>query len=88
MYEISTSTVESAERKIKKYTRKWLGLPAELMDVALYYKKSKLCLPLKSVVEEFKAGKARLAMMLSRVHQHGCTQSPTNTKDWKKMKST
>ena len=64
IYEVSTSTVEAVERKINKSIRKWLGVPPGLTDVALYCKKSKLQLPFKSVVEEYKVGKTRLAMML------------------------
>ena len=52
------------EAKINKYTRKWLGLPSVLSDVALYCRQAKLKLPLKSIVEEFKPGKIRLQMML------------------------
>ena len=32
--EFATSTIESKEAKINKYTRKWLGLPAGLFDAA------------------------------------------------------
>ena len=64
IYEITTSTVEAIERKINKFTRKWLGVPPGLTDVALYCKQAKLRLPLKSIVEEYKAGKVRLQMML------------------------
>ena len=62
VYEIATSTVESVEAKINKYTRKWLGLPPGLFDIALYCRKAKF--PFKSIVEEFKSGKIRLKMML------------------------
>ena len=64
VYEIATSMVVSMEAKINKYTRKWLGLPPGLFDVALYCRESKLQLPFKSIVEEFKSGKMRLQMML------------------------
>ena len=52
------------ETKINKYTRKWLGLPPGLSDVAMYCRQAKLKLPLKSIMEEFKSGKVRLQMML------------------------
>merc|ERR1712101_61608 len=52
------------EGKINKYTRKWLGVPPGLTSVALYSRQAKLRLPLKSVLEEYKAGKARLLSML------------------------
>ena len=57
MYEIMTSTVESMEAKINKYTRKCLSLPPGLSDVALYCRLAKLKLPFKSIVEKFKSGK-------------------------------
>ena len=64
IYDICTSTVETMEAKINKYTRKWLGVPPGLTDVALYCRQAKLKLPLKSLLEEYKAGKARLLSML------------------------
>ena len=64
VYEIVTSVVESVEVKINKYTRKWLGLPPGLSDVALYCRQAKLKLPFQSTVEEFKSRKIRLQMML------------------------
>lgn len=65
VYEISTCTAQSVERRISEYTRKWLDLPARLTDVALHRESSRLRLPLKSVVVEFAAVKARIAMMLT-----------------------
>ena len=65
IYEIGLSTVEAIERRISCCTRKWLGLPPGLTTVALYSRSAKLRLPLKSVVEEYKSGKARLQMMLT-----------------------
>ena len=64
VYEIPSSTVETMEAKINKFTRKWLGVPPGLTDVAMYCRKSKLKLPLKSILEEYKCGKARLSSML------------------------
>ena len=52
------------EAKINKYTRKWLGLPPGLFDVALYCRQAKLKLSLKSIVEEFNSRKIRLQVML------------------------
>ena len=60
VYEIVTSTVESLEAKINKYTRKWLGLPLGSSDVALYCREAKLKLSFKSIVEEFKSRKMML----------------------------
>ncbi|GFO16342.1 reverse transcriptase [Plakobranchus ocellatus] len=63
-YHICSSTVEAIEGKINKYTRKWLGVPPGLSDVAMYCRKTKLKLPMKSILEEYKCGKARLLTML------------------------
>lgn len=64
IYDICSSTVENMEAKINKHSRKWLGVPPCLTDVALYCRQAKLKLPLKSILEEYKAGKARLLSML------------------------
>ncbi|GFO45619.1 reverse transcriptase [Plakobranchus ocellatus] len=64
VYDICSSTVEAIEAKINKYTRKWLGVPPGLSDVAMYCRKAKLKLPMKSILEEYKCGKARLLTML------------------------
>lgn len=64
VYEFGMSTIESMERKINKYIRKWLGLSPGLSDIALYCRQAKLKLPFKSIVEEYKSGKIRLQMML------------------------
>ncbi|XP_005112736.1 uncharacterized protein LOC101856396 [Aplysia californica] len=64
VYEIATSAVEAMEAKINKFTRKWLAVPPGLSDVALYCRQVKLRLPLKTLVEEYKAGKTMLRVML------------------------
>ncbi|GFN80341.1 reverse transcriptase [Plakobranchus ocellatus] len=64
VYDICSSAVEAIEAKINKYTRKWLGVPPGLSDVAMYCRKAKLKLPMKSILEEYKCGKARLLTML------------------------
>ncbi|GFN97769.1 reverse transcriptase [Plakobranchus ocellatus] len=63
VYEISTSTAESIEAKMNRFTRKWLGIPPCLINVAMYYCKAMLRRPLKSIVEEYKCGKVRLMTM-------------------------
>ncbi|GFO09141.1 reverse transcriptase [Plakobranchus ocellatus] len=63
VYDICSSTVEAIEAKINKYTRKWPGVPLGLSDVAMYCRKAKLKLPMKSILEEYKCGKARLLTM-------------------------
>ena len=58
IYEICSTTVEAIEAKIYKFTRRWLGVPPGLTDVAMYCRKAKLKHQLKSIVEEYKCGKA------------------------------
>ncbi|GFO40444.1 reverse transcriptase [Plakobranchus ocellatus] len=62
--EICSTTSEAIEAKINIYTRKWLGVPPGLSDVAMYCRKAKLKLPMKSILEEYKCGKAILLTML------------------------
>ena len=63
-YEICSTTVEAIEAKLNKFNRRWLGILPDLRDVAIYCCKAKLKLPLKSILEEYKCGKARLIPML------------------------
>ncbi|GFN90949.1 reverse transcriptase [Plakobranchus ocellatus] len=60
----NTVELEAIEAKINKYTWKWLGVPPGLSDVAMYCRKAKLKLPMKSILEEYKCVKARLLTML------------------------
>ncbi|GFN82313.1 reverse transcriptase [Plakobranchus ocellatus] len=64
VYDICSTSVEAIEAKINKYTRKWLGVPPGFSDVAMYCRKAKLKLPMKSILEECKCSKARLLIML------------------------
>ena len=64
IYEISLSRVETIQQLISKHLRRWLGVPPCFSTVGLYTTTGMLQLPLSSVVEEFKVGKARLHMML------------------------
>ncbi|GFO04289.1 reverse transcriptase [Plakobranchus ocellatus] len=64
VYDILSTTVEAIEAKINKYTRKYLGVPPGLSDVAMHCPKAKLKFALKSILEEYKCGKARLLTML------------------------
>ena len=64
IYEIGIASVKAIEKRLKNYTRKWLGLPPGLISVGLYSKSSKLKLPLKALTEKFLVGKARLPMLL------------------------
>ena len=68
IYEVSIMKVETMERLISKYMKKWLGVPNSLTNVALYSSSTKLKLPTLSLVEKFKLGKARLFQMLCDSH--------------------
>ena len=58
IYKICSTTVEALEN-----TRRWLQVPPGLTDMTMYCRKAKLKPPLKSVVEQYKCGKARLFFM-------------------------
>ncbi|GFO35531.1 reverse transcriptase [Plakobranchus ocellatus] len=64
LYVITNSTVEFTEAEMNKFTRRWLGVPPGLADVAMYCYKVELKLPLESIVGEAKCGKAKLITML------------------------
>ena len=64
VYEICSTTVETIEAEINKFTRRWLEVPPDLTDVAMDCCKAKLRLPLKSILKGYKCGKARLLSML------------------------
>ena len=68
IYEVSLTKVETMERLISKFIKKWLGVPNSLTNVALYSSSTKLKLPTLSLVEEFKLGKARLFQLLRDSH--------------------
>ena len=58
IYEVSFLRIEKMESLITKFLKKWLGVPKSLTNVALCSLSTKLKLPMKSLVEEFKLGKA------------------------------
>ena len=60
IYEVSLSRIKKVESLIIKLQKKWLGVPKSLTNVALYSSSTKLKQLTKSLVEEFKLGKARL----------------------------
>ena len=64
IYEVSLSRIEKMESLISRFLKKWLGVPKSLTNEALYSSSTKLKQPSKSLVEEFKLGKARLFQML------------------------
>lgn len=64
IYEVPSSTVETLERTINRHLTKWFGLPLSFSSVGLYTTRGQLRLPISSLVEEYKVGKARLLMTL------------------------
>ena len=60
--------MEGMERECNKFVRKWLGVPSSFSAINLYSRTSKLPLSISSVVEEYKATKARTVstLVLSR----------------------
>ena len=64
IYEVSLSRIKKMESLINKFLKKWLGVPKSLTSMTLYSSSTKLKLPTKSLVEEFKLRKSRLFQML------------------------
>ena len=65
-YAVPITTVETLERRVSSYLRRWLGLPRSLSSLALYGNTNKLHLPFKSLEEEFKVTRAREGVHLIR----------------------
>ena len=59
VYEVTLTRVETIQRHINKYLRKWLGVPPGFTTVGLYSNTAMLKLPIASIVEEFKVAKVR-----------------------------
>ncbi|KAI7804749.1 hypothetical protein IRJ41_017191, partial [Triplophysa rosa] len=53
VYAVPMKTVESLERKISGFLRKWLGLPSSLTSAAMYGTSNVLQLPFSGFTEEF-----------------------------------
>ena len=64
IHAVSLSWIEKMERLISKFLKKWLEVPKSLTNVALYSSSTKLKLPTKWLVEEFKLSKAWFFQML------------------------
>ena len=64
IYEVSLSRIEKMESLISKFLKNCLGVPKFLTNAELYSSSTQLKLPTKSLVQEFKLGKARLFKML------------------------
>ncbi|KAL3976498.1 mitochondrial import inner membrane translocase subunit TIM8 [Sarotherodon galilaeus] len=62
VYTVPITTVESLERKISGFLRKWLGLPRSLTSAALYGASNSLQLPFSGLTGEFKVARTREAL--------------------------
>ena len=71
---------------MNKYSRRGLGVPPGMSDVALYCRQAKLKLPLKSVVEEYKTGKVRLQSMLDDSQDEVVRAAKTSLKTGRKRR--
>ena len=87
MYEIPLTTVERVEQRCGVFIRKWLGLPKQLNNTALYGKMSQLQLPISSVVEEYKATKVQTVMMLRFSNDSEIKENPPLVKTGRKWKA-
>ncbi|KAI2644199.1 Renalase [Labeo rohita] len=63
MYQVPITTVETLERNISQFLRRWLGLPKSLSCIALYGHTNKLQLLFSGLTEEFKVTRAREVLL-------------------------
>ena len=87
MYEIALTRVERIEQRCSVFIRKWLGLPKMLNTTAIYGKKGLLDLPISSIVEEYKAGKARTVMTLRFSKDEVIRDDPPEVRTGRKWKA-
>lgn len=87
VYEVPLTIVEALERKINNYLRRWLSVPKSFCSIGLYSSGSKLQLPITSVVEEFKATKVHLAMMLRDSEDQAVRQADIAVRTGRKWKA-
>ena len=64
VYDVAITHVEARERRLNKYMKRWLGVAKGMTNIALHSSHTKVTLPVKSLVEEFKVAKARSFMTL------------------------
>lgn len=84
MYNFAVSTVESMERLVSRYLRKWLGVPRSFSTINLYSKSSPASIPISSVVEEYKVTGVRAELLLrySQDHVIQGVKKKTTSKKW------
>ncbi|KAL9961581.1 hypothetical protein ACROYT_G030544 [Oculina patagonica] len=81
---VAASRVERTEQKCRVYIRKWLGLPRQLNNTALYGKGCQLELPLASTLEDYRAGKVRTVMKLRYSKDKAIREDPPEVHTGKK----
>jgi len=64
VYKVALTTVESLERRISSYLRRWLGVPRSFSNVGLYSSGSRMQLPITALTEEFKATNASAVLTI------------------------
>ena len=64
VYDVVITHVEAMQRQFNKYMKRWLGVPNSMTNIALHSSHTKVTLPVKFLVEEFKVTKARSFMNL------------------------
>lgn len=87
VYEVPLTSVETLERRINNFLRRWLSVPKSFCSIGLYSSGSKLQLPITSVMEEFKTAKVRLAMMLHDSNDQAVRQAIIVVKTGRKWKA-
>ena len=87
MYEVGASRVEKIEQKCSLYIRKWLKLPKQLNNSAIYGKKQQLKLPIPSIFEEYKSGKVRTVMMLRYSKDEKIRENPPEVRTYYKWRA-
>jgi hypothetical protein len=64
VYDVTLTTVETMERKVNSFLRRWLGIPKSFSSLGLYSTTTKLQLPIKAITEEYKVTKVRKVVQL------------------------
>ena len=87
IYEVALWRVVMIDRTCNTNIRKWLGQPRTINTSSLYRQKGALQLPLTSIVEIYKAGKVRTAMMLRESRDQEISDRPPDVRTARKWKA-
>ncbi|MCI4390737.1 hypothetical protein PGIGA_G00126150 [Pangasianodon gigas] len=87
VYAVPLTTVESLERKISGFLRKWLGLPRSLTSAALYGTNNTLQLPFSGLTEEFKVARTREALQYRDSRDHKVSSAGIEVRTGRKWKA-